>query len=94
MKKPLTLHIYHAQKQSIVRRAGVNGQFSCWKKITMESHGDVFISDLKKRMSSEVTQFAKLFRVMKARVMIKKDAEGTPRDWVIKSDQDQADQDP
>lgn len=38
----------------------------------MESHGDVFISDLKKRMSSEVTQFAKLFRVMKARVMTKK----------------------
>lgn len=58
-KKVPTLHIYHAQKQLILWRVGVNGQFSCWKKITMESHGDVFISDLKKRMNSEVTQFAK-----------------------------------
>ena len=38
----------------------------------MESHRDIFVSDLKKRRSSEVTQFAKLFRVMKARVMTKK----------------------
>lgn len=38
----------------------------------MESQGDAFISDLKKRMSSEVTQCAKLLRIMKARVMTKR----------------------
>lgn len=38
----------------------------------MESQGDVFVSSVKRRMSSEVTQFAKLLRIMKARVMTKK----------------------
>lgn len=72
IKKPPTLHTYHAQQQLIEWRVGVNGQFSYRKKITMESQGDVFISDLKKRMSSEVTQFANLLRIMKARVMTKR----------------------
>lgn len=57
---------------SLEGRVGVNGQFSHWKKITMESQGDVFVSSVKRRMSSEVTQFAKLLRIMKARVMTKK----------------------
>lgn len=38
----------------------------------MKSHWDVFINDPRKWMNSEVTQFAKLFSIMKTRVMTKK----------------------
>lgn len=48
VRKLPTLHIYHTWKQFIIWQVGVNGQFSCWKRITMESHWDVFINDPRK----------------------------------------------
>lgn len=38
----------------------------------MEFHRDGFIHDVRKRMNTEVTEFARLFTITKARVMTKK----------------------
>lgn len=50
------MHISDARAQLIAQRGGVNGQFLCWERITTKIYGDIFISDLQYRMSSEVTQ--------------------------------------